>query len=374
MTTSVIRINGYEVGVSHGYDLNQLQKHWLSVQRNKDVPYFLTWDWISCWIGTYDPSIVFVTAKFKDEIIAIGLFTCSVENRHGFIKSNQYRLYQMGDKLRDQIWMEYNDFIAVDEHRVDGVNACIKALQQVDRNWDEIIISMMTRSRAKQLMDNNSQTNILLTNSCYAVNLDTVRKNNLDYLSSLTRNTRYQIQRSIRLYQEFHGDLKLTIAHSSDQALEFFHEAGKLHVLRWSDSGYNNEQFIQFHQNLIIENYSQKNIDLMKVSAGDVTVGILYFQKVNKNVYFYLHGLNYESDNKLKPGLVGHALATQYYIDQGMQVYDYMGGYSQYKCQLASRTEDMITICIQRPRVMFTIEKIGRGIRRFFRNPSGRKI
>ena len=55
-----------------------------------------------------------------------------------------------------------------------------------------------------------------------------------------------------------------------------------------------------------------KSIDLMEITSGDVTIAILYFHLVGKNVYFYLQGINYESDKKLKPGLVcpysGHTI------------------------------------------------------------------
>jgi hypothetical protein len=56
--------------------------------------------------------------------------------------------------------------------------------------------------------------------------------------------------------------------------------------------------------------------------------------------------------------LVAHALATQYFIDKGMEKYDYMGGYSQYKEQLADMSEELTTVVIQRPRSKFKLENI----------------
>jgi len=84
----------------------------------------------------------------------------------------------------------------------------------------------------------------------------------------------------------------------------------------------------------------------------------MYYHLIKGTVFFYLHGLHYEHDKKLKPGLVAHALATEFYIQQGMNKYDYMGGFSQYKAQLASRTEDFATVIIQRHRSRFKVEKV----------------
>ncbi|NOZ37528.1 MAG: hypothetical protein GXP11_05575, partial [Gammaproteobacteria bacterium] len=242
------KINDYEIEISHGYRFEELQELWLSIQLDQNIPFFLTWSWISCWIKTYDPELVVVSAKQHNKTVAIGLFTCSVDNRHGFIKSRQYRLHQMGNPLLDQIWMEYNDFICVDVHRVAAVNACLLALQQSEEKWDEIILSMISTSRADDVQREIKDSRILLTNPCYSKNLDSIRGENSQYLATLSANTRYQVRRSIRLYEQLHGKIGYKFAQTTDEALALFHEAGKYHVLRWHDSGFNNKQFILFHE------------------------------------------------------------------------------------------------------------------------------
>ena len=364
MVTGISIINGFEVEISHRYSIEDLQRQWLFIEQGQSLPFFLTWAWISCWLDTYNPDLVVITAKHENQIVAIGLFTCSLQTRHGFVKSRQYRLHQMGDPLLDQIWMEYNDFLCIDKYRVDAVNACIQALQQSEDNWDEIILSMMSTSRANDIQEAVDGSRILLTSQCYSKSLDSIEGKDPQYLATLKPNTRYQIRRSIRLYQQLHGDLQFKFAQSVDEALDLFHEAGKYHVLRWDDSGYKNRQFILFHENLIKKSFASKSIDLIKVTSGKSTIGILYFYLVGRDVYFYLQGINYESDQKLKPGLVAHALATQYYLDKGMRKYDYMGGYSQYKCQLSDPVEDLVTLCVQKPSLIFSIENMGRRTKR----------
>jgi hypothetical protein len=374
MVTGKSFINGFEVEISHSYSIEELQQKWLFIQEGQNLPFFLTWSWISCWLETYSPDLIIISARYEDQIVAIGLFTYVTKIRHGIVRSHQYRLHQMGDPLLDQIWMEYNDFICVDTYRVAAVNACIQALQQNDDNWDEIILSMVTATRAGEIQKAISGCHILLTNPCYSKNLDNIKGDNLQYLDTLNSNTRYQIRRSIRLYQQLHGEIKFKVAQDADEALAFFHEAGEYHKLRWEDSGFKNKQFILFHENLIKNSAKDNSVDLMKITSGDTTVAILYFHLVGRDVYFYLQGIKYESNQKLKPGLVAHALATQYYMDKGMRKYDYMGGYSQYKCQLSNPVEDLVTLCIQKPSLIFSLENISRKVKQVFVNISRKEV
>ncbi|PCJ89259.1 MAG: hypothetical protein COA54_00545 [Thiotrichaceae bacterium] len=372
MVTGSSLINGFEIEISHSYDMEDLQQQWLLIQEGQSLPFFLTWSWVSCWLETYTPDLVIISARYENKVVAIGLFTCSTQTRNGFVRSHQYRLHQMGDFLLDQIWMEYNDFICIDQHRVSAVNACLLALQQSDEKWDEIILSMISSSRADSILNAITGSHILLTNSCYAKNLDSIEGDNPQYLATLNANTRYQIGRSIRLYEQLHGEIKHQLAQDVDEALALFHEAGKYHMLRWQDSGFKNRQFTLFHENLIKNSIESDSINLMKITSGDTTIAILYFHLVGRDVYFYLQGINYESNQKLKPGLVAHAMATQYYLDKGMRKYDYMGGYSQYKCQLSNQVEDLVTLCIQKPSLLFRLESVARKIKYFLCKLIGR--
>ena len=346
-------------------DVAGIKAYWQTLSQNQILPYFMTWSWIAPWIETYHPQITLVTVRYNDQVVAIGILTRSVEKRHYFVKARQLRLHQMGDPLQDQIWMEYNDFLALPEHQESATNACLKALQQLDGH-DEIVISMARQHRAQAIKNNLDYVCIGTPRPCYALNLQTIRELDQPYLLTLKSNTRYQIRRSIRHYEKLHGELSIKIANNAPEALEYFREAGPLHIERWDDSGYHNPEFIRFHETLIESNLSSGSVVLMKILSGNVTIGIIYFHIVGKSVYFYLHGLLYESDAKLKPGLVAHALATQYFIDQGMDYYDYMGGYSQYKIQLAEHSEDLTTVVIQKPSFKFKLEELGSRIKHLF--------
>ncbi len=355
---------GYLVRVSASLEIEELKTNWLRLEKGNPVPFFLTWHWVSCWIKTYQPDIIMVTASRENQVVAIGLFTSSLNYRYGFVKARQLRLHQLGNIPMDQIWMEYNDFICDSQHRENAVDACLKVLQRREFNWDEIVLPMMPRSRAEHLLSSIPLASVGLTASCFAVDLSEIRDSDREYLQFLTSNTRYQIKRSMRLYEKKYGPLELIKANNREEGLRYFRDAGKFHVLRWSDSGYKNQYFVKFHENLIRDSFEEDSIHLLKLMAGNETIAVMYNQIVDRKVFFYLHGLKFDNDGRLKPGLVAHTLATEYYIRQGMLEYDYMGGDSQYKIQLAQRTEDLKTVIIQRPRLRFSLEKIARSIKR----------
>jgi len=365
-------INSYRIDIATHYDLHRLKIEWLALEAKATVPFFLSWAWVSTWISTYSPKLYIVKAEYEHQLIAIGLFTSSTERRHFVINAKQLRLNQTGKNTEDQIWVEYNDFICLDEHKEHAVNACLNSLlkSKVFYSHDEIIISMLSKHRAVKLSQSIKNCDILLTRPCYDINLITVKNTNTEYIQTLKKNTRYQIRRSIRHYEQSHGTLELVHTQSTQDALDFFNEIAPLHIERWYDSGYKNSDFMDFHHLLIKSYYDEGRIHLIKINAGQTTIAILYYLIKDSTVSFYLQGLLYEQNKMLKPGLVAHCLATQYFIDQGMKIYDYMGGYSQYKTQLAHQAEDLATIRIQKPLLKFIFENTAQAVKSIMtRNP-----
>lgn len=365
MPSKLNNIDHYKINISTKSDIQQLHNDWLDIESHSNVPFFLSWAWVSTWINTYNPKLYIVKALFKDKVVAIGLFTSSIERRHLVINAKQLRLNQTGSNSEDQIWVEYNDFICLNEHKEKAVNACLEYLlkSHVFYAHDEIIISMISQNRAKTLAKSIKHCEILYTRPCYDIDLLSIKNTHPDYIQSLKSNTRYQIRRSIRHYEKTHGEIELVHTKTREDALLFFKEIAPLHIDRWYDSGYKNKDFLDFHQSLIHRYFDKGHVHLIKVNSGNKTIAILYYLIKDKTVSFYLQGLLYETNKMLKPGLVAHSLATQYFIDQGMEVYDFMGGYSQYKTQLASQAEDLCTIRIQKPILKFIIENTAQSIK-----------
>ena len=327
-----------------------MQRDWQAIEAHGPVPFYLTWHWVWCWIRTFAPETIRVSARIDGRVVAIGLFTRSLQSRNGLIRARQLRLHQLGDIPMDQIWLEYNDLICEAEHRDAAVDACLEVLRFPEFDWDEIVLPMMTSSRAEHILAGHPGAIVGQRSPSFAVDLAALRAAGQSYLDNLNANSRYQIRRAMRLYRERYGQLQLRQAADRDEALAFFHQAGEYHRMRWPDSGFRNPHFVAFHENLIADAFDDGAIDLLRLSAGDECVAVMYYQLVDRKVYFYLHGLNYSRDGKLKPGLVAHTLATEHYMERGMAAYDYMGGDSQH-----TKSEDRLDRLIgrqERPRVV----------------------
>jgi hypothetical protein len=360
----------FQIRLEQNPGIEQLRQYWLELEARVSPPLFLRWAWVLTWLLTYQPRPSTFLVYLDGELVAIGLFCRRHEWRHKLLTSDQMLLNQTGHHSEDQIWVEYNDFLAVPQHREQAVNACIQWILTHSRCAEEIIISMMRKERAEEIAGTGLRHHITATKPGYLVDLTRVRVDHQDFIQSLSKNTRYQVRRAIRLYEDLFGILKITRADSTEQALRFFRDAGDLHQKRWPDSGFTNEEFLRFHQNLITAEFERGTIELLHLTAGPYTIAYLYNLKVDKTIYFYLSGINYEQDRRLKPGYVAHCLAIQRYLDSGFETYDFMGGENRYKASLANSSSEFVSLRIWRPRLKFTLENLARKIKQSLFRPT----
>jgi hypothetical protein len=83
--------------------------------------------------------------------------------------------------------------------------------------------------------------------------------------------------------------------------------------------------------------------------AGEQTIGVLYNFVHDGLVLNYQSGFLYESDNRLKPGLVSLVLSVEDAIARGERGYDFMAGAAGHKNRLGnSRTSPELACCRQR--------------------------
>ena len=188
------------------------------------------------------------------------------------------------------------------------------------------------------------------------VPLGLLRSTGTPYLASLSRNTREQVRRSMRLYCELHGDPVVEVAGNPAQALAWFVELCDLHAGRWQSRGtagaFASPGAIRFHERLIREYTRHAGaldhfaVELTRVRFGDHVVGVLYNLCYYGVANFYQSGLRYADDNRLKPGLVTHSLAIQRYLDGGdLGEYDFLAGETggaRYKESLASERRTLV--------------------------------
>ena len=119
---------------------------------------------------------------------------------------------------------------------------------------------------------------------------------NGDFKTCLSANTRSQILRSQRHYENRFGLLHLHRAASVTEAIEQLSQLAIFHNKRRlakGDSGtFQSRPVLQFHQSLIVSLFSRQQVDLLRLDAGTTPIGYLYNFVLNGKVYFFQSGFD----------------------------------------------------------------------------------
>ena len=349
-------------------NIKALEEEWKKLHEQSDASFFLSWCWIGNWLTTYKPELLILEATRSGDLIGLGLLSIKEERRHGFVVSSCLRLHQTGQPCEDQIWIEYNDFLIKRGEEQSVSSAFLDALKRPEIEWDELIVSGMDASRASDLSRRSGlQALVRWETPCVGVDLEGVRRSGANYLNTLSSNARHQIRRSSRLYSEF-GDLAVHRPASVSEAIDWFDSFGEQHVKKWGSlpgqSGYANPDFVRFHHGLIRSGWEKGDVDIAVVKAGSRLLAGFYNLIQGKQVYFYL-GITIETeDNRFKPGLVGHSIMIQEYLEKGCDFYDFMGGEDRYKKSLGREHARIVKMVLQRPRVSLYVENALRSARK----------
>lgn len=353
--------NQFSVRITPLESPSEIEKEWLDLELESNCSFFLSWGWISAWLESFDPVCQVIRVYECQNLIAMALMTQSRSSKWNRFPSSRLHFQQLGNPVCDQIWTEYNGLLVSDGYRVSAVKAVLNYLLSSKPDWDEIVLGAITEEEAVVWEESSGLARHDLWQSpAYGIDLQSVAKNYANYLSSLSQNTRYQIRKSLKLYAAGSGDLELVPAKTEAEALGYLEQVAPVHIARWGNdlgqSGFANSGFVKFHQNLIKNAWSTNQIDFIKLISGSRVLGYFYNFVYRGTVYFYLSGLCSEQNAKLKPGLSGHALCIQKYMDQGYLYYDFMGGDDRYKASLGKKHCELYQITLQRDRLKFKIE------------------
>jgi hypothetical protein len=347
-------------------NISELENIWKDIYAKSTPNFFLSWHWIATWYKRLPTKPQILVAKIDNQCAGVCIVLNKKVKRFGLIKSLQLYLHKTGDEKLDQAWIEYNDFLVVDEHSEAIKYAFVKYITEI-MHWDELIIGASDSKTFTPLLLNDLEKRDIWKSLSYKTDLEYIRENKLEYINTLSKNTRYQINRSLRIYQSW-GGIELRFAASADEAVQWFEDAGPLHIQRWYKtkvgSGYSNPEFVAFHKALISEAFDSGNIHLIKIVAGDKVVCYLYNFIDGKEVKFYLAATNFNnSDKNLKPGLITHYLAINHYIKAGYSTYDFMAGESQYKRSLSSKVSEVSVSAFKQKNLRSKFESILRKIK-----------
>lgn len=347
-------------------DLGALARRWRALEGRARGGFFLSWTWIGAWAAGLDrpPHLLAVTDS-QGRDVALGLFVDTVERRRG-LRVRQMRLHETGETARDAITIEYNSLLCEDGLEAAAWHAALPALR-ARGGWDEIVVGGATDTTAAVLEGLGLGIHRRAETSSARVDLAALRAGGVSdadgYIATLGKNTRQQMRRSLRLYAE-RGPLRLD---ACEDVEAFFAELGEHHEAKWRAAGVSgataNAEYMAFHRRMIADALPRGEVELLRASAGGEGFGWLYNFVSGGQVLFYLSGFRAEEDNRLKPGLVTHALAVERHLRGDAAVYDFMGGANRYKTSLGQPGPDILALALRRRVPVLMLEDLARGLK-----------
>ncbi|MBA6377943.1 MULTISPECIES: GNAT family N-acetyltransferase [unclassified Colwellia] len=337
---------------------------WQNLEKRAESNVFLSWAWIGSWLDLITGKVFIVEAEDNNRVVGLGFLVEKERKIFGLFSIKQWYLHRTGNTPQDQIWIEHNDFLLdanvaelVRKEMIDSV--CVFA-----SHIHEVIIGLSTdnviRSFTSCFHHDFPDITPLIETNAYTVETQSYTEEVKEKFINevLSKNTRSQVARSEKLLKQL-GEVDFSIITQADEVRALIKNIAKIHIERWSNSvegsGFTNSVFNDFHDAMI--NDDENNVvQIAVLSLNKEPVGYLLNYVYKDQVCFYLSALTSFDDNKIKVGLTLHTKAIQYYIDQGIYSYDFLGGDARYKRSMSNKKYNLVMNCYQRKYLLLKLE------------------
>ena len=323
--------------------LDRLEVRWRALAKQSGGSYFQDWSWVGCMAAERYADPVLLEMRRDDELIALALFNRVANRRDG----TSLHLQESIDPLLASIFVEHNGpLVAIADPVLrqavlaalftEAMRGPIGSLPMHPRR---LVLSGVGPDCADAaamtggLVDEKSRRMAPFTD------LKALDRGQ-PFVEFLSRNTRHQLRRSLRLYAA-QGELAIRRAETVEEGRAFFAKMVALHNITWQARGkrgaFATAEVRRFYQTLLETGIPLGEVDLLRVTAGDAVVGYLMNFRHNDVVSAYQSGFDYAAATpQQKPGLTSHYLAIESYRSQGVALYDFLAGADRYKLSLAN--------------------------------------
>ena len=317
-----------------------------------DASFFLSREWVDCWLATFgeDLNPDLLTFVTDGDVVGCCLLVWRTQWVRGIPLRRVY-LNCAGENEADSTCIEYNSLLSL-PHCAERVARALGIFLR-SRYWDELFLQGVVEHSPICAIASSLGRIETSVRPSHFVDMGRIRRDAVEFDSVLSSNTRAQIRRSQRLYEQTSGPCTLSVAHSVQEAAEILKRLADLHVAAWQKRGrpgvFTSQQFTGFHRRLIQAVFERDRVLLVEVRAGTEVIGALYSFLYRGRVYFYQSGFRYATDGRLKPGLLTHYLAIRHCLEQpDLKEYDFLAGDSQYKRSLATANRPLQWISVMR--------------------------
>lgn len=346
----------YQIRLEPLPPLDELAARWQELERRSRCSFFVSWSWIGPWLALIAPLRYarLLSVSQGTRTVALGIFT----QRRRFIGLGplHLRLHEVGDKVLDSLTIEYNGLVCEDGHEREALAAVLDHLAHNDKRWLTLYLPGMAADdvpfeRIRSLgMAMRSRKH-----AAHYIDLAELRDGGNDYLPTvLSSKARSAVRRTARKLQAGFGELRVSIASSVEEKLAFFRAMVQLHESHWSEEeqdhgAFGNPLILRFHERLIAQSRDGEGAQLIRVAAGEHTVGYVYNLAWRDTMYFYQAGIDYRRfGGSGSPGLLLLTRAVEQALSSGMARFELMAGDSEYKRTLGMAENKMVWLSLDR--------------------------
>ncbi|MGA7123140.1 MAG: GNAT family N-acetyltransferase [Polyangiaceae bacterium] len=273
------------------------------------------------------------------------------------IPVRRLELFATGEQERDEICSEYVGALTARGKEPEVARETIRALcDGVLGEWDELRMTAMSGDdplvpalvlalRTKGIAVSSGQSG-----ECPYVPLPPSWE---DYLRALGSTRRYAVMRSLRELDKWAGpnNWELCRARTPAELAEGKCILWSLHRERWAASGrsgvFASARFARFHDEImprLLAGEDGVSLELQWLRARGLPIAATYSFVYAGRVQFYQSGRRVDVPRSVRPGIAIHALSIRFSIGEGRKEYDFLGGASRYKRDLALATRPLVTL------------------------------
>jgi CelD/BcsL family acetyltransferase involved in cellulose biosynthesis len=361
-------------------DRATLEPVWRAMSDRADHSYFTSWPWISTWLGLIGPrrrpELVEILRNGERVGLAIVCFRRHIQGR--VVPVNGWFLHETGHSDIDDLTVEHNGVLAdrayADEVHERFLDYCLAELPSADTLFVSGVTEGTPLARAVEKCRKAgwNAPRVEKERPYFTVDLDRLRSEGKEYLTYLGSSTRSQIKRAIKAYEAECGPLVVRPARTPEEARAFFAELLELHNIAWQARGKEGafafQEILDFHLRMVPRAIVGGDVQLLRISAGDHILGVLYNFVWRGRVSSYQSGFAFSERNKLKPGLVCHTLAVKHCMEAGLSTYDFLAGNHRYKAQLSTDQGVMRWVRFERLTTKMGVLRQAREARNTLRN------
>jgi hypothetical protein len=354
-TSRAAVLNG-EIGISvhHRSAWARVARIWAElVEASEQSSFFVSEAWIETWLEIFgprlDPSILIF------EIGGQPVGTCLLvraKSRLAGVPIKRILLNASGEAAADTTYSEFNDLLC--RSGWDAPVAKALGMYLCAQDGDEIALERFSDGASYQTLRKVFDKLDLeeVWHPSYYVDLAALRASGMSYESVLGRTHRKHLRQNIRYHSEL-GDLRLECAGDLPTALSMLDELAELSQRRWESQGrrgvFSSPRFVAFHRALVTKCHPRGEVQMLRLTVGQETVGLVYNLIHRGKVYFYQCGYRYSEDRRLSPGILTLSRAIQYCLEAGFDHYDFLSGDTQYKRDLSTGSRQLVWATFRRP-------------------------